>query len=845
MTRRRRANPDQGRKKNPNQMGVLKDSGYQIPWLGLGRTFNPNLDTGTEGIGTWRELHDALRDPKAAACLDLRCQVVADLPWDLVPQPGTSARAVELVRRALKGLNLVEDIEEMAKAAYYGLVPLEVHWDLVKGELLPVDLESFEPIHLSFSPDRVPMVGGQEAEPGKLILHRHGSHFRNPWGLGRGRTIPRWVRVKVAIAYATYRDYPRYAHDRMVFRYPDGTQDEEQNRYIQIASKLMDSPGVVIPEGMTAERLQLDSKFEMGVKLLEAADAQIAVGILGNTLTTSEGRHGTQALGSVHQEQSDRQESADARRIEATFNRTLIPWIVALNLGPDEVPPLFRLEKQVKASLKDRLASVTTLRKEGLEPSVVWLRETFGIPAPQDSEDELEPPEPAEPPPALPGVEPLVKPPMAPASPKPDDAQLADAGLDPTDAMLARWADGYVRRQKVVGDLVREALWDARDFGQAWTAALAVAKDLPVSAAEALVTAMLAARDLGAYEASQEAQDLKLADGPAIDYAMVPDQALAWLRGKTPLTFDQVEGLKDAELRARAFWVAGVDQLNLLTDLQQSMGEALASGMPFDDWKAQWLDRLAAFGVTEDRLRLAFDAQVHGAYMGGRMTGLQANPLVQNLTYVTAGDERVRPAHRILHGVTRPKTDPFWSTHTPPLGFRCRCRIRASEGSRPVTQSHDPRLNTPPESGFGQGAPSFARYLEAQAREGMTWKPVPAGAQGWSWLDAMPGKGPLAPSPAPPRVAPQEGLVTDPLGRVVAAPGANQTVLDALQAPAEIWLGPVEGPEGQLGLQLSYLLPIPNDQVLLVPVQGGVVPRAQGPQVLSDPAPWRRGVRLR
>lgn len=821
------------------QMSVLRESGYQIPWLGLGRTLNPNLDTGTEGLGTWRELHDALRDSKASACLDLRCQVVADLPWNLVPRPETPPAAVDLVRRALEGLNLVEDIEEMAKAAYYGLVPLEVHWDVVKGELLPVDLESFEPIHLSFDTDRQPVIAGEVAEAGHLILHRHGSHFRNPWGLGRGRTIPRWVRVKVAIAYATYRDYPRFAHDRIVFRYPDGTQDEEQARYIQIAGRLMDSPGVVIPEGMTAERLQLESKFEMGVKLLDAADAQIATGILGNTLTTSEGRHGTQALGSVHQGQSDRQESADARRIEATLNRTLIPWIVAVNLGPDVVPPLFRFEKQVKASLKDRLESVLKLKEEGLSPSVVWLRETFGIPAPQDDADELEPEASPDPGPPTPG--------KTKAEPDPEEdpgLALADAGMEPADAMLSRWAEGYLRRQKVAARLVGEALWDATDYGQAWANAMGVARDFPVSAGEALAAAMLAARDLGAYEAYQEAQDLRLADGPAIDYGMSPDQALQWLQGKVPLTFAQVEGLADAELRARAFWVAGVDQLGLLTDLQQSMAEALAAGTPFDAWKSGWLNRLSALGVTEERLRLAFDTQVHAAYMGGRMTSLQANPLVQNLTYVTAGDERVRPGHRILHGVTRPKADPFWSTHTPPLGFRCRCRIRAAEATRPETQSHDPRLQTPPESGFGQGAPSFARYLASQAREGTAWRPVPAGSPAWSWLDRSAPTA-MAPAPRPPRMPAPEGLVTDPTGRVVAAPSANQQVLDALQAPAEIWLAPVEGPENQLALQLNYLLPLPNDQVLLVPAQGGVVPRAQGVQVLSDPAPWRRGVRLR
>jgi SPP1 gp7 family putative phage head morphogenesis protein len=46
-----------------------------------------------------------------------------------------------------------------------------------------------------------------------------------------------------------------------------------------------------------------------------------------------------------------------------------------------------------------------------------------------------------------------------------------------------------------------------------------------------------------------------------------------------------------------------------------------------------------------------------------------------NLQYVTAHDERVRDSHRVLHNIIRPVNDPFWRTHTPPLGYRCRCVI--------------------------------------------------------------------------------------------------------------------------------------------------------------------------
>ncbi|GIZ15293.1 ADP-ribosyltransferase [Capnocytophaga catalasegens] len=45
------------------------------------------------------------------------------------------------------------------------------------------------------------------------------------------------------------------------------------------------------------------------------------------------------------------------------------------------------------------------------------------------------------------------------------------------------------------------------------------------------------------------------------------------------------------------------------------------------------------------------------------------------LEYRTAGDERVRADHDALRGVCLPKTDPFWESYYPPLGWRCRCTV--------------------------------------------------------------------------------------------------------------------------------------------------------------------------
>ena len=45
------------------------------------------------------------------------------------------------------------------------------------------------------------------------------------------------------------------------------------------------------------------------------------------------------------------------------------------------------------------------------------------------------------------------------------------------------------------------------------------------------------------------------------------------------------------------------------------------------------------------------------------------------LQYRTAHDDKVRPEHAALDGVTLPMSDPFWETMYPPLSWNCRCSV--------------------------------------------------------------------------------------------------------------------------------------------------------------------------
>jgi len=57
---------------------------------------------------------------------------------------------------------------------------------------------------------------------------------------------------------------------------------------------------------------------------------------------------------------------------------------------------------------------------------------------------------------------------------------------------------------------------------------------------------------------------------------------------------------------------------------------------------------------------------------------------IEMLTYVTAGDDRVREEHALLEGATYPIDHEFWDTYFPPNDWGCRCDTSPAVGSEQV-----------------------------------------------------------------------------------------------------------------------------------------------------------------
>ena len=123
-----------------------------------------------------------------------------------------------------------------------------------------------------------------------------------------------------------------------------------------------------------------------------------------------------------------------------------------------------------------------------------------------------------------------------------------------------------------------------------------------------------------------------------------------------------------------AFSIAGISAYDQLQAVRDSMAAAMAAGTSFKEWKA--LDH--AVELPAHRMENIWRTNLQGNYMRGRWEQFTRNARTRKyLIYDAINDTRVRPSHLAHDGVIRAVDDPFWKTHSPPLGYRCRCTLRS------------------------------------------------------------------------------------------------------------------------------------------------------------------------
>ncbi len=175
-----------------------------------------------------------------------------------------------------------------------------------------------------------------------------------------------------------------------------------------------------------------------------------------------------------------------------------------------------------------------------------------------------------------------------------------------------------------------------------------------------------------------------------------PEKAIEYFKSKgLVLTWDWNDLWQEAH--SKAFTIAKVMRMDILQDIKGKLDKALENGTTLQDFRKNLEPTLKAKGwwgykfvSKEDgtlervlegspwRLKTIFQTNMQNALSAGKykeqMELKDERPYWQ---YVAVMDSRTRPAHRLLNGKVFRYDDPFWETHYPPLGFNCRCRVRA------------------------------------------------------------------------------------------------------------------------------------------------------------------------
>jgi SPP1 gp7 family putative phage head morphogenesis protein len=125
---------------------------------------------------------------------------------------------------------------------------------------------------------------------------------------------------------------------------------------------------------------------------------------------------------------------------------------------------------------------------------------------------------------------------------------------------------------------------------------------------------------------------------------------------------------------------------------------------PYPEYKAEALKLHQDYNVSW--LRTEYDTAIGTAQMAAKWLTFQEDKDRYFLRYTTANDDRVRPTHKELDGITLPVDHIFWNTHYPPLGWKCRCNVTRVVRSGKEATSEDKLKNLtghPPDFGHNAG----------------------------------------------------------------------------------------------------------------------------------------------
>lgn len=148
---------------------------------------------------------------------------------------------------------------------------------------------------------------------------------------------------------------------------------------------------------------------------------------------------------------------------------------------------------------------------------------------------------------------------------------------------------------------------------------------------------------------------------------------------------------------------------NIESELRKTLEDLVLKGAHVKEGIRTLGEKFQELGLSPQKdykLEAIFRTQTQLAFGAGKWQAEQDSDIQEILwgyKYVSVGDDRVRPEHAALEGVTLPKDNPFWQRFYPPNGWNCRCYAIPVFEEREIVNPPDADANgnpIAPDKGF-------------------------------------------------------------------------------------------------------------------------------------------------
>ena len=240
-------------------------------------------------------------------------------------------------------------------------------------------------------------------DPVNQVLLRHQtdsngtpiSEFPNMLFVGAERDLGILAQILVAVLYKrnNYADWAKYCelYAIPIQEYTYNAGDEETRRQLLLDARQRGNNAVYIhPAESNFQFVESNAKAgtsELFKDFTDYWDNQIAVRVLGNTLTTSASSTGTQALGSVHKEVEEELNEDDCNTVLDVLNYYMLPIFESLGFNVSGGKFVSAKRKEVDTS---RQADIyLKMQQLGLPIDADDVYETLGVKKPDDFYEQL------------------------------------------------------------------------------------------------------------------------------------------------------------------------------------------------------------------------------------------------------------------------------------------------------------------------------------------------------------------------------------------------------------------------------------------------------------------------